>query len=141
MSRRAAVPRVVIVTRRHFINQRRRLASMTPNNPMPCKGIQIAYRRPFSNRRDERTAAKDAAVETIKVAGVAAPPGVTELGVTLQVACAGNPLQLRFTALVNDPPSGVTVNWKVAPAPGVAVWLFVELARLKSRPTPVSARV
>ena len=58
-----------------------------------------------------RTAAEDGeVVVTVRVTDAAFEPGVTEVGETLQVELAGAPVQLSFTALLNDPARGVTVN-------------------------------
>ena len=50
-------------------------------------------------------AAEDAVVVMVTVVEAPFAPGVTETGEKLQVALAGNPPQLKPTALENDPPT------------------------------------
>jgi hypothetical protein len=109
---------------------------ITPNKPIPCSGIQIAYIIRSAGDRSEAARATDAVVVIVNVAVAGLPFGVTELGDMLQAARAGAPLQLSLTGLVNAPPSGERDNWYVAVLPPVTVLLLVELVRLKSAPTP-----
>ncbi len=63
------------------------------------------------------TTAETAVVEIVTLTVAAFEPGVTEFGDKLQVVLAGAPLHASFTALPNDPPTGVTANVYVALAP------------------------
>lgn len=107
--RRATTIRLVRTLKGHFADLLGQPANTIPNNPIPDKGIQIAERRVFGNKR-RPTAFADPVVAIVIVTLVAAPPGVTELGDTLQVVCGGDPEQLSFMALVNAPPRGATVS-------------------------------
>jgi hypothetical protein len=62
--------------------------------------------------------ADDPAVVTVTVTDCAAVPlSVTELGDTLQLDCAGAPVQLSWTLCLN-PPAGLTLTKYVAVCPG-----------------------
>jgi hypothetical protein len=68
-------------------------------------------------------------------------PGVTEPGLTLQVANDGAPLQLRSTGLEILPPSELTLNRYVAVSPGLTEALVFVIEKPKSLPDPMSATV
>jgi hypothetical protein len=68
-------------------------------------------------------------------------PGVTAFGNTLQVVSVGDPLQVSFTALGNNPPAGAIVTGYVAVEPDFTVAPPEEVVRLKSTPVPVTFAV
>jgi hypothetical protein len=79
----------------------------TPNPWNPHHKANLGDPCPVAGRID---ADDGAVVVTVRVTDAAFEPGVTEVGETLQVEFAGAPVQLSFTALLNDPDRGVTVN-------------------------------
>ena len=68
----------------------------------------------------------------VKLELAALAPGVTEVGLKVQVVRAGNPEQENATALLNAPPRGVTVTVKLAEPPRVTLALEGEAATAKS---------
>jgi hypothetical protein len=65
------------------------------------------------------------------------PFGVTDEGLTVQVAAAGAPEQLKETSWLN-PPSGLTTRFRFANRPAFTVAEPGEAAKEKSIPVPES---
>lgn len=84
----------------------RRLPSRNmPNNPKP----RLTAQKPNAGRcvlPGRASFADVAAVLTVTVTVEALEPGVTEVGLTVQVANAGTPSQVRLIALEKVPPTG-----------------------------------
>jgi hypothetical protein len=82
-------------------------ATTIPNNPNTWNWIQTALIGGWGV--EGRAGINSAAVVFVAIVSVTVVlfvPGVTVLGEKVQLALAGSPLQLRFTAFENDPPTG-----------------------------------
>ncbi len=65
-------------------------------------------------------------------------PGVTDVGLMVQVAKVGTPAQAKLTALEKLPPTDPTDNWYVAVDPAFTVAVPPVEGMLKSMPDPES---
>ena len=77
-----------------------------PNSPKPVLIVQKANTGRGA-APGEASSAEVPAVFTVTVTVDGLAPGVTEVGLTVQVENAGAPSQARVTALEKDPPIGV----------------------------------
>ena len=118
-----------------------RPVSIIPSKPIPGIWIQNPQKTRFSSRSAGTACAAVAVVVIVKVAVAGLPPGVTAFGETLQVVCAGAPLQFSVMVLLKDPPKGVRVSRYFAAEPAFIVALPVELVSLKSAPFPLRLTV